>query len=62
MEWPRLADLPDATSTLTADEREDMALLFEYELCEECGDDLADHKIVRGPFGKPLAACLKGES
>lgn len=36
-------------------------LIFEYELCEECGQDLDRHAISPDPLGRAHAFCLNGE-
>lgn len=53
----RMAKFPVARD-LSDEEREDMALLFEFETCSGCDGDLEDHLIVRDMFGLPAAACL----
>lgn len=45
--WSPPADLPA------------VRMMFDFALCENCGGHYADHKVVEGPSGLPLAACLR---
>jgi hypothetical protein len=35
-----------------------LELMFEFEFCEECGGDVADHVVGPDPLGNRHAYCL----
>jgi hypothetical protein len=35
----------------------EIAMVFEFEYCGECGGDLDDHILCDGPFGLPFVMC-----
>lgn len=54
-----MSALPDAGRLCSAEQLDAVRMLFAFELCENCGGDYTDHKVVEGPFGLPFAACLR---